>query len=87
MIYTGSKALQYLTIALFTIFKNLTIIIIAYFERLFIYGTPVNGLMLGSFFCMVLSSILAGKKRTLDTLQIIIRLGRHKFRKPLQKPS
>jgi len=60
MIYTGSKALQYLTIALFTIFKNLTIIIIAYSERLFFNGAPVNGLMLVSFFCMVLSSILAG---------------------------
>ena len=73
MIYTGSKALQYLTIALFTIFKNLTIIIIAYSERLFFNGTPVNGLMLVSFFCMILSSILAGKNALLTLYKILLK--------------
>ncbi|KAG9065826.1 GDP-mannose transporter into the lumen of the Golgi [Linnemannia hyalina] len=34
MVYTGSKSLQYLSIPLYTIFKNLTIILIAYGEVL-----------------------------------------------------
>ncbi|KAJ3040839.1 GDP-mannose transporter into the lumen of the Golgi [Rhizophlyctis rosea] len=60
MIYTGSKALQYLSIPLFTIFKNLTIILIAYAERTYFNGSIVTRLMLISFGMMVLSSIIAG---------------------------
>lgn len=60
MIYTGSKALQYLSIPLVTIFKNLTIILIAYSERTFFNGPPVSSIMLISFSLMVFSSFLAG---------------------------
>ncbi|CAG8433881.1 7016_t:CDS:2, partial [Diversispora eburnea] len=38
MIYTGSKSLQYLSIPVYTIFKNLTIILIAYGEVLWFGG-------------------------------------------------
>ncbi|OMH80085.1 GDP-mannose transporter [Zancudomyces culisetae] len=57
MLYTGAKALQYLNVPLFTVFKNLTIIAVAYGER-FVFKTPVTRLMLSSFFLMVLSSIV-----------------------------
>jgi GDP-mannose transporter len=60
MIYTGSKALQYMTIPLFTIFKNLTIIMIAFGERLYFNGSPVSSLMMVAFTLMVLSSVVAG---------------------------
>ncbi|KAJ5223465.1 hypothetical protein N7468_008007 [Penicillium chermesinum] len=36
MIYTGNKALQFLSVPVYTIFKNLTIIVIAYGEVLFL---------------------------------------------------
>jgi len=58
VIYTGSKSLQYLSIPVYTIFKNLTIILIAYGEVLW-FGGRVTGLTLVSFFFMVLSSIIA----------------------------
>lgn len=58
MIYTGSKALQFLSIPVYTVFKNLTIILIAYGEVLF-FGGSVTPMTLGSFFLMVLSSIVA----------------------------
>ncbi|KAF9981992.1 GDP-mannose transporter into the lumen of the Golgi [Modicella reniformis] len=48
MIYTGSKSLQFLSIPVYTIFKNLTIILIAYGEVLW-FGTKVTPLMLLSF--------------------------------------
>ena len=60
MIYTGSKALQYLSVPVFTIFKNLTIILIAYSERILLNGNPVTPLMLISFGLIVLSSVVAG---------------------------
>ncbi|KAJ3283426.1 GDP-mannose transporter into the lumen of the Golgi [Borealophlyctis nickersoniae] len=60
MIYTGSKAVQYLSIPLFTVFKNLTIILIAYAERTFFGGSPVTRLMFLSFALMVFSSLIAG---------------------------
>ncbi|OZJ03265.1 hypothetical protein BZG36_04905 [Bifiguratus adelaidae] len=59
MIYTGSKALQYMRIPIYTIFKNLTIILIAYGEVIW-FGGSVTGMMLASFILMVLSSIIAG---------------------------
>jgi GDP-mannose transporter len=58
MIYTGSKALAYLTIPVYTIFKNLTIICIAYGE-VFCFGGSVTRMALVSFGLMVLSSGIA----------------------------
>jgi GDP-mannose transporter len=60
MIYTGSKALQFLSIPVFTIFKNLTIIIIAYLERHFFNGSPITPVIFTSFSLIVLSSLIAG---------------------------
>ncbi|CCX07200.1 hypothetical protein FPQ18DRAFT_276643 [Pyronema domesticum] len=58
MIYTGSKAIQYLSVPVYTIFKNLTIILIAYGEVLW-FGGSVTNMTLFSFGLMVLSSIVA----------------------------
>ncbi|KAG0050879.1 GDP-mannose transporter into the lumen of the Golgi [Linnemannia elongata] len=59
MIYTGSKSLQFLSISVYTIFKNLTIILIAYGEVLW-FGSKVTPMMLLSFAVMVFSSVIAG---------------------------
>lgn len=59
MIFTGSKALQFLSIPVYTIFKNLTIILIAYGEVLWFGGSAVTGLTLFSFGLMVVSSVVA----------------------------
>ena len=58
MIYTGNKALQYLSVPVYTIFKNLTIIVIAYGEVLW-FGGSVGALTLVSFAMMVFSSVVA----------------------------
>lgn len=58
MIYTSSKALQFLSIPVYTIFKNLTIILIAYGEVLW-FGGKVTSMALGSFLLMVFSSVIA----------------------------
>jgi GDP-mannose transporter len=58
MIYTGTWSIKYLSIPVYTIFKNLTIIIIAYGEVLWFGGT-VTPVALLSFGLMVLSSIVA----------------------------
>ncbi len=58
MIYTGVKALQFLSVPVYTIFKNLTIIVIAYGEVLW-FGGSVSPLALLSFGLMVLSSVIA----------------------------
>jgi len=58
MIYTGSKAIQFLSIPVYTIFKNLTIILIAYGEVLW-FGGSVTGMTLFSFGLMVFSSVIA----------------------------
>lgn len=58
MIYTASKAMQYLSIPVFTIFKNVTIILIAYGEVLW-FGGEVTPLTLFSFLIIVLSSVVA----------------------------
>ncbi|KAI9832080.1 MAG: GDP-mannose transporter into the lumen of the Golgi [Phylliscum demangeonii] len=58
MTYTSTKALQYLSIPVYTIFKNLTIILIAYGEVLW-FGGSVTGMALFSFGLMVLSSLIA----------------------------
>jgi UDP-galactose transporter len=59
MIYTGTKALQYLSIPVYTIFKNLTIILIAYGEVLWFGGAHVSSGCLFSFGLMVFSSVIA----------------------------
>ena len=58
MIYTGSKAIQYLSIPVYTIFKNITIIITAYGEVLW-FGGSVTRMKLFSFGLIVLSSVVA----------------------------
>lgn len=58
MIYTASKATQYLSIPVFTIFKNVTIILIAYGEVLW-FGGKVTPMIMGSFGLIVLSSVVA----------------------------
>jgi GDP-mannose transporter len=58
MIYTSTKALQFLSVPVYTIFKNLTIIVIAYGEVLW-FGGKVTRLLLLSFGLMALSSIVA----------------------------
>ncbi|RKP06466.1 GDP-mannose transporter [Thamnocephalis sphaerospora] len=59
MLYTSVKSLQYLSVPLFTIFKNLTIILVAYGERI-MFRNKVTSLMLASFCLMVLSSVIGG---------------------------
>lgn len=58
MIYTSTKALKFLSIPVYTIFKNLTIILIAYGEVLW-FGGSVASMALFSFGLMVLSSVIA----------------------------
>lgn len=60
MIYTGSKALQFLSVPVYTIFKNLTIIVIAYGEVLW-FGGHVTSSALFSFGLMVVSSVIAAR--------------------------
>ncbi|CAO3608370.1 unnamed protein product [Cunninghamella blakesleeana] len=73
MIYTGSKSLQYLRIPIYTIFKNLTIILIAYGEVLW-FGGSVTDKMLLSFGLMVLSSVIAGWADISEALSQIVEL-------------
>lgn len=58
MIYTSTKSLQYLSVPVYTIFKNLTIIVIAYGEVLW-FGGEVTPMALLSFGLMVVSSVIA----------------------------
>ncbi|KAJ6625009.1 hypothetical protein B0H10DRAFT_1784000 [Mycena sp. CBHHK59/15] len=58
VIYTGSKSLQFLSIPVYTIFKNLTIILIAYGEVIW-FGGRITGLTFISFIFMVISSMIA----------------------------
>lgn len=58
MIYTGTWSLKYLSIPVYTIFKNLTIIMIAYGEVLW-FGGHVTPMALLSFGLMVISSVIA----------------------------
>jgi GDP-mannose transporter len=58
MIYTSTKALQFLSVPVYTIFKNLTIIVIAYGEVLW-FGGSVAASALFAFGLMVLSSVVA----------------------------
>ncbi|KAG1052396.1 hypothetical protein G6F43_005463 [Rhizopus delemar] len=74
MIYTGSKALQYLPIPVYTIFKNLTIIMIAYGEVLW-FGGNVTSLMMVSFILMTLSSMIAGWNDVFDALGSVMNVS------------
>uniref|UniRef100_A0A8H7NHC9 GDP-mannose transporter n=1 Tax=Bionectria ochroleuca TaxID=29856 RepID=A0A8H7NHC9_BIOOC len=58
MIFTGNKALQFLSVPVYTIFKNLAVVVIAYGEVIWFNGS-VSPLSLVSFVLMVLSSVLA----------------------------
>ncbi|KAF8661334.1 hypothetical protein AX16_001429 [Volvariella volvacea WC 439] len=66
VIYTGSKSLQYLSIPVYTIFKNLTIILIAYGEVIW-FGGKVTALIFVSFVFMVVSSVIAAWSDTSNT--------------------
>ena len=68
MIYTSTKSLQYLSVPVYTIFKNLTIIVIAYGEVLW-FGGSVTPLALLSFGLMVLSSVVAAWADTRSAAQ------------------
>ena len=68
MIYTSTKSLQYLSVPVYTIFKNLTTIVIAYGEVLW-FGGSVTPLALLSFGLMVLSSIVAAWADTRSAAQ------------------
>ncbi|SAM03690.1 hypothetical protein [Absidia glauca] len=70
MIYTGSKALQYLAIPVYTIFKNLTIILIAYGDVIWFGGT-VTLMMMVSFTLMTVSSAIAGWTDVADAIQAL----------------
>jgi GDP-mannose transporter len=59
MIYTGSKAIQYLTVAMFTVFKNLTIIVVALGEQHF-FASKITPLTWAAFGLMVTGSIVGG---------------------------
>ncbi|CAD6888872.1 unnamed protein product [Tilletia controversa] len=69
VIFTGSKALQFLKIPVYTIFKNLTIILIAYGEVIW-FGGRVTALTFMSFVLMVLSSIIAASSDIARVLEI-----------------
>ncbi|KAH7321885.1 GDP-mannose transporter [Rhexocercosporidium sp. MPI-PUGE-AT-0058] len=58
MIYTSTKALQFLSVPVYTIFKNLAIIVTAYGEVLW-FGGSVTASALFAFGLMVLSSVVA----------------------------
>ena len=58
MIYTATWAIKYLSVPVYTIFKNLTIILIAYGEVLW-FGASVTNMALFSFGLIVLSSVIA----------------------------
>ncbi|KAH8920158.1 GDP-mannose transporter [Atractiella rhizophila] len=67
VIYTSSKSLQFLRIPVYTIFKNLTTILIAYGEVIW-FGGEVTGLALASFCLMVLSSFIAAWSDITDAI-------------------
>jgi len=52
MIFTGSKGLQWMTVSMFTVFKNITIVCIALGERR-LFGSNITSLMWLSFALIV----------------------------------
>eukprot|EP00123_Amoebidium_parasiticum_P007790 comp18362_c0_seq1/m.19513 comp18362_c0_seq1/g.19513 ORF comp18362_c0_seq1/g.19513 comp18362_c0_seq1/m.19513 type:complete len:322 (-) comp18362_c0_seq1:272-1237(-) len=59
MLFTGTKSLQYLSIPIVTVFKNLTNIFVAYGDKYF-YNKPVSTGIMFALWMMVLGSLLAG---------------------------
>lgn len=59
MIWTGSKGIQYLTVSMFTVFKNTTIILIALGEQR-LFHSRITGLMWVSFAMIVGGSVIGG---------------------------
>lgn len=76
MIYTATKALRYLSIPVYTIFKNLAIIFIAYGEKL-VFGNAVTSMTLFSFGLMVFSSIVAAYGDIQHALETHANAGAH----------
>ncbi|KAI8901365.1 hypothetical protein BC833DRAFT_577911 [Globomyces pollinis-pini] len=75
MVYTGTKTLEYISIPILTIFKNITIILIAYLEYLFL-NQRINNMIWISFILIVLSSIMGGYGDTLTvTIQSNLFIG------------
>jgi GDP-mannose transporter len=72
MIYTSTKALQYLSVPVYTIFKNITIIVIAYGEARW-FNTKVTSTALTSFTLIVLSSMIAAWAE----LQVALGVSQH----------
>ncbi|KAK1348955.1 GDP-mannose transporter [Hamiltosporidium tvaerminnensis] len=60
MIYTGSKSIYYLPISIFSIFKNVTIIVVAVAEW-FLYRKKIDKISYISFGCVFLSSLIGEK--------------------------
>ncbi|KAL8293103.1 hypothetical protein RQP46_000797 [Phenoliferia psychrophenolica] len=67
VLWTGSKSLQFLSVPVYTIFKNLTIIVVAYGEVLF-FGGAVTQPELLSFFLMITSSVIAASGNIMSLL-------------------
>ncbi|WFD19180.1 GDP-mannose transporter into the lumen of the Golgi [Malassezia caprae] len=59
VIYTGSKALQHMDIPIYTIFKNLTIILIQAYGELIWFDGRITSMVFLSFVLMVASSVIA----------------------------
>ncbi|KAL1304866.1 hypothetical protein AAFC00_003790 [Neodothiora populina] len=76
MIYTSTKALRFLSIPVYTIFKNLAIICIAYGEKL-VFGNAVTSMALFSFGLMVLSSVIAAYGDIQHALETHANAGAH----------
>ncbi|KAI9340565.1 hypothetical protein BDR26DRAFT_861367 [Obelidium mucronatum] len=74
MIYTGATTLQHMSIDLFNVFKNMTLILMAYGEQIFFRGPKVTGLVLLSFGFMIGSAVLAGKDKK-NTIFTYVSLG------------
>lgn len=68
MITTGSKSLQHLPVALFTVFKNVTIVLIALYEQ-YVLGIRINFLMAVAFSAIIASSIMGAMNDLAFSLQ------------------
>ena len=73
-IYSGTKSIQYLPIPIYTVFKSLTIMLIAFGETL-LFGEKVSGLEGFSFVLIVASSIIAAWYDIIGSLSSVISSG------------
>ena len=73
-IYSGTKSIQFLPIPIYTVFKSLTIMLIAFGEVL-LFGENVSGLEGFSFVLIVASSIIAAWYDIVGSLRSFISLG------------